>query len=203
MTDSAPESNPQDPVLRLVEEQKEATAFLRTQGQESYAIAVERELAKLFVLSAASFFESRIVELVLHMTESLGDVRVTTLVRLKAIKRQYHTYFDWDQRKLGPFKTMFGDAISDSLRTIRDNPEVDAGLDAFLEIGQARNMLVHGNFATQSLSGTVDEWIAKYKSALTFLDSVRTLLRPRARGEPSAAQQAVAPDERPQADARG
>lgn len=201
MGESAPDLTRQDPVLRLVEGQKEACEFLRAQGQDSFAIAVERELAKLFVLSAASFFESRIVEHVTHMTESLQDPRVTTLVRLKAIKRQYHTYFDWDRRKLGPFKTMFGDEVTDELKKLTAQPEFEANLDAFLEIGQARNMLVHGNFATQSLSGTLEEWLVKYKRAHSFLESVATLLRPSERGapvEPSAAQQGHAAD-RPQA----
>lgn len=180
MADLAPESMRHDPVIRLVEGQKEACAFLRGQGQESYAIAVERELAKLFVLSAASFFEARIVEHITHLTESLQDERVTTFVRIRAIKRQYHTYFDWGNRRLGPFQTMFGDKVFDDLKKLRGRPEFDAGQDAFLEIGQARNMLVHGNFASQSLSGTVDEWIEKYKSALAFLDFVGSLLSPAA-----------------------
>ena len=123
------------------------------------------------------------------MTESLGDARVTTLVRLKAIKRQYHTYFDWNSRKLGSFRTMFGDEVSDSLKKLQDQPDFNAALDAFMEIGQQRNALVHGNFATQSLSGTLDEWIAKYNAAGTFLDIVGTLLRPSAAAKSSAAQE--------------
>ena len=179
MSSSEKSPTEKDPILRLVAEHQDACEFLRESHQLSYAIALEREVSKALVLGAASYFEKRITTFIAAMTTHLGDTRVTALVRLKAIKRQYHTYFAWDKRKLGPFKTLFGDIVADALKKLtREHPTFKLDQDAFLEIGQLRNVLVHSNFATHTLDGTTEEWITKYKSASRFVDCVEALLAP-------------------------
>lgn len=167
-----------DPVLRLVEAQRAACEFLRSAEQISFATDVERELSKVFVLSAASYFESRITSAILTMAAGPGDPRVAMLVRTKAVKRQYHSYFDWDGEKIGPFRTMFGDDVADAFkREAKENSEYVTAEKAFMVIGHQRNLIVHGNFATYALPGDLDEWVARYRVATRFVDFIETLLR--------------------------
>lgn len=176
--DSPANEAERDPVLLLVQAQRDLSQFLRDQGQDSHALVVEREIPKFLVLSAASYFEGQILDCIESMVAALGDERVTTIVRLKAIKRQYHTFFSWDDRKIGPFKTLFGDAVADELNRRCREDVFKASLDDFLRIGHERNKLVHGNFATQVLTGNVDEWIDRYRSAWGFVVGVREVLSP-------------------------
>lgn len=189
-------SDHSDPVRQLLEGQRAACSYLRQAGQLSFAIDIERELAKVFVLSAASYFEHRIVAAIENLTSRLGDERVTTLVRNKAIKRQYHTYFAWDDRRLGPFRTMFGDAVADTLKNRAGEDEAfRTAQEAFLEIGHQRNLIVHGNFATYSLPGTIDEWLETYDRAEGFVSFVEDSLSPlpaAAPGDPTRADVAAA-----------
>ena len=75
----------------LFGEQKELIAFLQQQGQLSYSQRVEVSLSKTLVLSGASYFESRITNAISDYAArvSKSDEALTSLVRTKAIERQY------------------------------------------------------------------------------------------------------------------
>ena len=61
-------------------------------------------LRKVLLLSTASFFEVRICKAVEHFAEvhSNGHPGIQSLIQRKAINRQYHTYFDWKEKKAQP-----------------------------------------------------------------------------------------------------
>lgn len=169
-----------DPVRKLLSGQQAACEYLRKAEQISFAVDVERELSKVLVLSAASYFEHRISTAIGAMADGPADPRLSTLVRLKAVKRQYHTYFDWDNEKLGAFRTMFGDAVADDLKSRASTDEkFKNGQQAFLKIGHERNLIVHENFATYTLADTLDVWLARYDQALVFVAAVEDLLKAR------------------------
>jgi len=81
----------------LYEEQKKLIAFLQQQGQPSYSQSVEAFLSKIFLLSCASYFESRITDSISDYAKSISnsDEALVSLVRIKAIERQYYSYFEW------------------------------------------------------------------------------------------------------------
>lgn len=164
----------------LFGEQKELITFLQQQGQLSYSQSVEVFLSKTLLLSCASYFESRITNAISDYATKVSnaDEALTSLVRTKAIERQYHTYFQWREgkRSVSPFFAMFGSALKDSVKQELKNAELLQASAAFLELGDLRNLLVHENFATYPLEKTADEIYRLYGAALRFVIYIETLL---------------------------
>lgn len=157
----------------LFREQKELIGYLQQQGQLSYAQSVEVFLSKTLLLSCASYFESRVTNAISDYTKKVSnaDEALTSLVRTKAIERQYHTYFQWREgnRSANPFFAMFGSALKDSAKQELKNTELSQATAAFLELGDLRNLLVHENFASYPLEKTADEIYQLYGAALRFV----------------------------------
>lgn len=166
----------------LFREQKELIAFLQQQGQLSYSQSVEVFLSKTLLLSSASYFESRITNAISDYAARVSklDEALTSLVRIKAIERQYHTYFQWreESRSVMPFFGMFGSALKDAAKQELKAKELVQATDAFLKLGDLRNLLVHGNFATYTLEMTSDEIYNLYGAALRFVTYVENKLNP-------------------------
>ena len=53
---------------------------------------------------------------------------------------------------------------------INEDTELEKAIRAFLEIGQSRNQLVHGDFVTVTLEKTTDEIQKLYKDAVLFVE---------------------------------
>lgn len=123
----------------LFREQKELVAFLQQQGELSLSIDVEALLSKTLLLSVASFFESRITTAIADYAGrvSNADEALTSLVRIKAIERQYHSYFQWREgnRSVIPFFGMFGSTLKDAARRDLKGEDLRRATDAFLELG--------------------------------------------------------------------
>jgi hypothetical protein len=145
-------------VDNLYNESIDTIELLQSSGQVSDAAISQLQFTKVFVLSAASYFEDRIQDLITDLVNSSTQQNnaIISFVKKKAISLQYHTYFDWgtkgDPYKVGnntnTFLSMFGDECKKALRAkIEDNDELKEAEKAFLEIGHMRNILVHSNFA--------------------------------------------------------
>lgn len=157
-------------LLAVVDEAREVS--LRAVADENFR--------KSLLLAAASYFERRMTETVLSFVEDAtnGNVRVTALVRSKAVSRQYHTWFEWDTNNANKFFALFGNDFRDSMkRRIRNDGELDDSVRAFLEIGRERNRLVHQDFGAFTLEKTTEEIHALYRRAMRFVEAVPGALR--------------------------
>lgn len=161
----------------------DATALielLSEQSEVSLQVAVSDNLRKSLLLAAASHFEARVCDALIQFVKDRapGSALVANFVMNRAINFQYHSLFAWDGNNANRFFSLFGPqfkvAIADH---ISDSEELREAIRAFLEIGNDRNRLVHGDFATFSMDKTVDEIYAKYKLALPFVDQLPNLLQ--------------------------
>jgi RiboL-PSP-HEPN len=92
-------------------------------------------------------------------------------VKNKALARQYHTFFNWDARNANSFFGLFGGDFKDFMTAkVEDDSTLEAGIKAFLQLGDSRNELVHENFATFALDKTAEEIYELYKKALRFVE---------------------------------
>jgi hypothetical protein len=87
------------------------------------------------------------------------------LVRIKVLKRQYFSYFDWDNRRAGPFFSLLGEIIGEKLKAESKVDPLKSSLEAFLELGFLRNCLVHQNFAGYVFDKTNEEVYGLYPYA--------------------------------------
>lgn len=160
------------PVDRLY---AESSAVIHALGssEPSLVISAGDNFRKTLVLAAASYFEHRMSTCVLDFVRERtnGSGIVIGFVKNKAVSRQYHTWFKWDDSNANQFFGLFGSEFKQMMvERVKASDELRASIRAFLEIGNERNKLVHQDFASFSLEKTLDEIYALYQQALLFVD---------------------------------
>ena len=104
---------------------------------------------------------------------------IPTLVKNKAVSRQYHTWFQWDGGNANAFFSMFGeDFRSHMIDIVRNDQNMAKSIAGFLEIGRERNRLVHQDYGSFFLrEKTAEEIFGLYVSAMVFVDFIPKALR--------------------------
>lgn len=155
-------------------------SILSTSGEISLRSSADDTYRKSLLLSIASYFESTLSQSVLEFVEDQtnGKNIVVSLVKAKAIIRQYHTWFNWDGNNANSFFALFGPEFKESAtKEVKENCQLDVSIKSFLELGRDRNRLVHQDYASFPLEKTSDEIYQSYKSALRFIEWVPLSLR--------------------------
>lgn len=166
-------------VDRLYEESSSVIKALGG-GEPSLAIAAADNFRKALVLASASYFEYRVSSCVLDFVHECakGNDLVVGFVKNKAISRQYHTWFKWDDSNANQFFGLFGSAFKQAMtERVKTSEELRVSICAFLEVGNERNKLVHQDFASFALEKTLDEIYALYLQSLLFVDGLAAYLR--------------------------
>lgn len=164
--------NTPNSIDELYERHIELYNYLIGEGKISYAIQINEEFRRSLVLAAASHFEAEMQKILISHAKVRSNDRaeIVSLIEIKVIKRQYHTWFNWDDLKDGPFWAMFGKEFKAAReREIRSIPVLLESSRAFLEIGRLRNNIVHRNFADFEVDKTVEEIYSLYNKAKTYV----------------------------------
>ena len=117
------------PIQTLIDDYRDLNQFLMANGKVSESLTVAEHYRKILLLSCASYYETRIVEVIKKFVEvKASDDRISAFVSNKAISRQYHTYFNWDQTSninsfLGLFGVDFKDKITAEIKADKDLQE--------------------------------------------------------------------------------
>ena len=149
--------------------------LLLDQAEASLLLTAEEAFRKNLLVSAASYFEREIKGHIVRLVEksSRGNETIVAFVRNKAIERQYHTYFQWEQRNANSFFGLFGEGFkSFMVERVRQDLEYENAVHAFLELGKERNRLVHQNFGGVFLEKTSEEIFCLYRTACAFVNSL-------------------------------
>jgi len=167
-----------DIVRQRYKEFKDMIDYLETNKEISLKIVADDNLKKVLLLSAASYFEDEIKDIILSFVEKNSDnSMIKSFVKNKAVERQYHTYFEWRTGNANRFFSLFGVEFKNGAKEdVKDNSELEESIRAFLEIGNLRNELVHGNFAVFPIEKTVEEIYELYRSAHQFIDYLSSKL---------------------------
>lgn len=156
----------------LYQEGKRLSEILTSQMEPSLDIATQAHQRKILLLSTASWFEFRLCEAMrsfagVHSQQHPG---IKGIIRIKAVERQFHTWFDWKQKSASSFYKLFGECGDSMKAKVAACIELKEGEKAFLELGQLRNELVHQNFAVYPLNLTADEVYAAYRKAAIYVE---------------------------------
>ena len=149
-------------------------------GAVSFRNTLNDNFRKAILLSAASHFEFKITSDVLEYCVEVasGNSLVPSLIRNKAVSRQYHTWFDWNRSNANTFFAMFGEDFKAHMAVIIGKDEnLAKSISDFMEIGRERNRLVHQDYGSFFLEKTAEEIFASYASALVFVEFVPKALR--------------------------
>ena len=161
-------------VDRYWTEFSEVSEMLRMTGDLSLYSTITDTFRKILLLAAASHFETEMQRaLEVFISEATeGNALITSLVKEKAIKRQYHTWFDWDGANVNKFLSLFGKSFRVFMTAqIANGKPREESVRAFLEIGANRNRLVHNNFGEFQMEKTMSEIYGLYKDAREFVGS--------------------------------
>ena len=168
-------------INKYYEDANDLYNYLIDNKQTGYATYINEICKKYLVLSAASYFESRISESITNYARRCcgKDNRIVGLVEKKVVKRQYHTLFDWDSKNTNIFWSLLGKETRDHVRKkIDNNLDLADRERCFIEIGAKRNKLVHDNFALSIVNDSAKDIYEKYKGACKFLALVDEVLNP-------------------------
>lgn len=151
--------------------------FLKSEKHLTFTSEAERNLQKTILLAAASYFEKEISETMIEFAKSHSgnNELIISLIKQKAVSRQYHTYFDWDKaRNANKFFSLFGDIFkAKMIENVKLDDRLDRSIRAFLEIGNERNKMVHQNFAEVIIDKTAEEIYKLYKDSLYFIETIK------------------------------
>jgi hypothetical protein len=151
------------------------------------------------LLSAGSYFEHQVTKILSDFVreKSNNDERIINFLEKQAISKRYHTLFDWGkQDKLEDLKTnanafwkLFGDDFKAQVETelkghaqeipeeIQARQKITSSIEAFIEIGHHRNILVHSNFAAYDYEQkTTDEIYQLFQKAEPFISYLQNKL---------------------------
>jgi hypothetical protein len=175
---------PTTPIDRLYDEAVATIQVLQSRSEWSLLNSTSDHFRKVLLLATASYFEDQISNTVAIFVREQGrSVLIESFVRNKAISRQYHTWFAWDRKNANQFFGLFGTEFRNLMTgRVATDPNLKLAIEAFLELGNERNLLVHQNFATFAMEKTLEEIYVLYKSALVFVTLLPEAFRECERG---------------------
>ena len=160
---------------------RELVVQLVQNDELSLAITVNDVFTKMLLLSAASYCESRTIDILIKLYEDRcggGKTALAEFVKSQALNRKYYQLFDWDARNTNRFFGMFGSGFREYMQAkLENNSEYKDRVKAFLELGKMRNEIVHENLATFNLGKNADEIFSLYRDSQLFLDMIDTEIR--------------------------
>lgn len=146
----------------------------------SFRNTLNENFRKTLLLCAASHFEFKMTSDVVSFCAEVtkGNSLIPSLVKNKAVSRQFHTWFDWKSSNANSFYAMFGDDFrAHMIDLLKKDENLVKSVSDFLEIGRERNRLVHQDYGTFSLEKTAEEIFALYASAMIFVEYIPKALR--------------------------
>ena len=165
-------------IAALHDEYSELIEFCRSNEQVSFEMYINDTYKKALLLSAASFFEATITKAIHDYVDikSHQTPEIIAFLDNKAIKRQYHTFFNWDGNNATHFFGLFGENFKRRAREEIRSRALDAAETAFIAVGRERNRLVHQNYAEAQINDTFEEIWIKYTKACDFVELIAQLL---------------------------
>jgi RiboL-PSP-HEPN len=164
---------------KLYKDNESILSYLIAAKEVSMYSDLDDKLKKVLVMSAASFFEKELKSIIEAFVSQTGNDNpaLLSLVKNKAIERQFHTYFNWNGASANTFFSIFGEVFSTHCRAeVKRDETLANAVAAFMELGATRNQLAHMNFGAFPVQKTSSELYSLYKTAVRFIDFVRKKL---------------------------
>jgi hypothetical protein len=159
-------------IEKIYKDNRSLSEYLLTKGEVSFKSDLDDTFKKVLLLSTASFLETQLTELLITFASKATKAcfPLSSFVENKAIKRQYHTYFNWEESNANHFFGLFGKEFMTQVKTdIHNNQDLDNAIKAFIEIGNERNKMVHENFASYTLAKTAEEVYILFNQSQKFI----------------------------------
>lgn len=159
------------PIDVYFNEHNEIIKYLNSQKEFSYALALEDNFRRTLLISSASYIETKVQKIIVNFFEThSSNTAIVSFLKNKALKRQYHTLFQWDGNNINSFFGLFGSDFKSSLLTSVEQENMSENIKSFLELGKLRNELVHQNYLNYTIQKSYEEIYKLYKEATNFIE---------------------------------
>ncbi|PVA30935.1 Uncharacterised protein [Mycobacteroides abscessus subsp. abscessus] len=161
-----------DIVRAVFDEHSAIVTHLQKSGEISFSTTLESTFPKVMLLASASNLEEQVKSVVVDFVnrKSGGSEEIVNFLRNKAIERQYHSFFSWEAKNANQFFGLFGDKFKTQMINLVDNDsELRQSIRDFLDLGNARNSLVHGDYAAAAMDKSAGDVLSQYQSACKFI----------------------------------
>lgn len=152
--------------------QLELINYLTESSNISFAQDAREMLQKNLPLAAASYFEHRITNILEEFVNKKSNKcnELINLFNQKAIKRQYHTFFDWEKNNTNKFLSLFGEDFKNNVsKKISNSDMLSKSSRDFLSIGNMRNLIIHNNYSKYNTDQTTEEIFELFNSADKYI----------------------------------
>lgn len=166
---------PDTVIDRMYQDFEDILKLLEEQGDLSLIATASENFRKVLLISAWSYFEHRIQEILLQYFDGASNSHspTVTFIEKQAISHRVYTLFDFRSKNANPLFSQFGPEFSAFMReAILRSSDLKNAIHDFVHIGDERNKLVHGNFASLPLEMTAMEVYELYNSAVGFLETL-------------------------------
>lgn len=168
-----------DLVENIYKDYKSILDYFTEKQEITFRSISDAHLKKSLILCIASYFETKIIQDIESFFESKtsGTIIIKHFLTNKALKRQYHTFFNWEGNNANTFFSLFGTEFSDYMKEkVKNDSELQDAITNFIEIGRERNRLVHQNYGQFSIEKTLEEIYASYKKGSSFVSNLTIYL---------------------------
>lgn len=123
---------------------------------------------KSFVIACSNSFEKKWLDFLPNFLSGHNPL-TKSFIRTQAVDRKFHTMFDWKNKSAGPFYGAFGENFKKFIaKKIKADGTLKSQQDAFLELGQLRNLIVHEGIHTYSLQRDIKSIYELFKDSLKY-----------------------------------
>lgn len=162
-----------DLIHNLKKEFSEISSILESNGEISLSVDYNSIFTKTLIMTISTAFEEKIRILIHSFLNTSQNIMLEEFINIKALKRQYHALFEWEERNANKFFSLFGSEFKKFMVSkVKSNPELDMSIIAFLELGNERNKLAHLNYYLTPIDLTPEEVLEKYNKANSFINSL-------------------------------
>jgi hypothetical protein len=152
--------------------------------QISLQVWASDNFRRVLVLVIANHLENEVKDLLEEFALKKSGSQMLSSFLLSAIDRQYSNYFEWEHWQKGnanKFFSHFGkDFRNEAEAEIKNKEELKDGVKAFLEIGNARNILVHERLHQADIGEkTPEDFYLLFKKAIIFVHFLKVRLHDR------------------------
>lgn len=152
---------------------------LKDANEISLLQITEDSLKKSLALAVGSYFEHEIITLLECYAKSKSNecTPLIYFIKSKALARQYHTFFAWDQSNANGFFGLFGEDFKAMAKAeVQKSTDLANSIKSFLELGELRNKVAHQNFASFTTDKTSKEIFDAFERAIIFLNFLKSKL---------------------------
>jgi hypothetical protein len=157
----------------LFEENNQLLSFLDSENEISFRSCFDDTFRKILLLSSASYFENKVLGIIEDfINKKANDEKIRSFIQSSKMKDRYFKLFDWRDRKPQncDFLHAFGKDFYNSVKAdLKDSPDLEMQIKAFLEIGDIRNNMVHENFAIFPMDKSPGDIYLLHQNAERFI----------------------------------